>query len=68
MAGLVVSPGAAQETVSRIPLVPGLAVLSTLHSADGDRENVVELLSVDASGVRYGWHMLEIRRVGYTIM
>ena len=68
MAALGVSPGAAQETVSRIPLVPGLTVLSTLHSSDGDRENVVELLSVDAGGVRYAWHMLEIRRVGDTIM
>jgi len=65
---LGVSPGATQETVSRIPLVPGLTVLSTLHSAEGDRENVVELLSVDAGGVGYAWHMLEVRRAGDTIM
>ncbi len=62
------TPGAAQETVSRVPPVPGLTVLSTLHSPDGDRENVVELVSVDASGVAYAWRMLEIRTRGDTIM
>jgi hypothetical protein len=68
VSALVGSPGAAQETVSRIPLVPGLTVLSTLHSADGDRENVVEVMTVQASGMRYTWRLLEIRRAGDTIM
>ena len=57
----------AQETVSRIPVIPGLVLLSTLQSPDGDRENVVELTSVDSSGVRYSWRLLEVRKSGDTL-
>lgn len=61
-------PGAAaQELVSAIPPLTGLTVLSALHSPDGDREDVVELTSVDSTGVTYQWHLLEFRRAGDTI-
>jgi outer membrane protein OmpA-like peptidoglycan-associated protein len=60
-------PGAAQESVPRIPVVPGLVVLSTLQSPDGDRENVVQLESVDSGGVRYSWRLLEVREDGDTL-
>lgn len=59
--------GDAQETVSRIPVMPGLILLSTLQAPDGDRENVVELASVDSSGVAYSWRLLEVRKSGDTL-
>ena len=65
---LAPSRGAAQDTVSRIPLVPGLTLLSSLHFAEGDRENVVEVGSVDSAGVRYTWRLFEVRANGDTIV
>jgi outer membrane protein OmpA-like peptidoglycan-associated protein len=62
------APSGAQETVSHIPFVPGLALLSSLHFPEGDRENVVEVVSVDSSGVRYAWSLIEIRESGDTIV
>lgn len=59
---------AAQESISRIPVVPGMTLLSTLQFADGDRENVVEVTSADSSGVQYGWRLLEIRQSGDTLV
>jgi outer membrane protein OmpA-like peptidoglycan-associated protein len=67
VAAMTAPPSDAQETVCRIPLVPGLILLSTLQFPDGDRENVVELASVDSSGVRYSWRLLEIRKSGDTL-
>lgn len=67
LAALRVSGATAQETVSGIPPLTGLVVLSALHSPDGDREDVVELTSVDSTGVTYQWHLLEFRRTGDTI-
>ena len=65
----VLSPSsAAQETVSHVRLVPGLTLLSTLHFAEGDRENVVEVATVDSSGVRYAWSLVEVRQSGDTIV
>jgi outer membrane protein OmpA-like peptidoglycan-associated protein len=67
LAATTASRSDAQETVSRIPVIPGLILLSTLQSPDGDRENVVELASVDSSGVRYSWRLLEIWKSGDTL-
>jgi outer membrane protein OmpA-like peptidoglycan-associated protein len=67
MAAMTAPPSDAQEPVSHIPVIPGLILLSTLQSPDGDRENVVELASVDSSGVRYSWRLLEIRESGDTL-
>lgn len=75
LAGLALSasafgslPAAAQETLSRIPLVPGLTMMSSLHFPEGDRENVVEVGSVDSSGASYTWRLLEVREGGDTLM
>lgn len=65
---LAPSPAAAQETVSRIPLVAGLTIMSSLHFPEGDRENVVEVAKVDSSGASYTWRLLEIRETGDTII
>jgi outer membrane protein OmpA-like peptidoglycan-associated protein len=67
VSALVPSWGVAQETVTRIPLVSGLTLMSSLHFAEGDRENVVEVAAVDSSGALYSWRMVEIRANGDTI-
>ena len=60
--------GVAQETVPRIPLVPGLTLMSSLHFPEGDRENLVEVAAVDSSGALYTWRLVEIRENGDTIV
>lgn len=67
VSALAPSRGAAQETVSHIPLVPGLTIMSSLHFPEGDRENVVEVTAVDSTGARYTWRLVEIRENGDTI-
>lgn len=62
------SAGHAQETVSRIPLVPGLTLLSSLHFPEGDRENVVVVEAADSSGAHYTWRLIEVRQSGDTIV
>ncbi len=64
---LAAPPGGAQDSVTRIPAVPGLVLVSALRSPEGDRENVVELASVDSGGVRYSWRLLEVRESGDTL-
>ncbi len=63
---LAPSGGIAQETVSHIPLVPGLVLLSSLHFPEGDRENVVEVGPVDSSGAWYTWRLFEVKTNGDT--
>jgi outer membrane protein OmpA-like peptidoglycan-associated protein len=65
---LVPTWGLSQETVSRIPLVPGLTLMSSLHFPEGDRENVIEVATVDSSGARYTWRLVEIRENGDTLV
>jgi outer membrane protein OmpA-like peptidoglycan-associated protein len=55
-------PLAAQDAAVRIPLVAGLALGSTLHSAAGEREDLLEILSADTGGVHYAWHERTITR------
>jgi outer membrane protein OmpA-like peptidoglycan-associated protein len=62
------SRGAAQETVSQIPLVPGLTIISSLHFPEGDRENLVEVAAVDSSGASYTWRLFEVRENGDTTL
>src|SRR5690349_2262233 len=50
------APALAQDAASRIPLVTGLVLGSVLHSPVGEREDVLEIRSADASGVHYAWH------------
>ncbi len=49
----------AQSAAPRIPLAPGLTVVSALHTAEGDRENVVTVTALDDRGATYGWHFRE---------
>ena len=60
--------GGAQESVSSLPLLPGLTLASTLHSPGGERENLVQVASADAGGVGYTWQLVEIRNTGDTIV
>ena len=59
-------PLAGQDPVVRIPLVSGLALGSTLHSAAGEREDLLEIQSADTGGVHYAWHERTITREGDT--
>jgi outer membrane protein OmpA-like peptidoglycan-associated protein len=68
VSALTPSASEAQDAVSRIPLVPGLTLLSSLHYPEGDRENVVVLAGADSSGVHYAWRLLEVRQDGDTIV
>jgi OmpA-OmpF porin, OOP family len=65
-ATLGAQPLAGQDPVVRIPLVSGLALGSTLHSAAGEREDLLEILSADTGGVHYAWHERTITREGDT--
>jgi outer membrane protein OmpA-like peptidoglycan-associated protein len=49
-----------------IPLVTGLVLGSVLHSPLGEREDVIEIGSVDATGVHYKWHERTIEADGDT--
>jgi outer membrane protein OmpA-like peptidoglycan-associated protein len=68
VAAVTPSRGAAQDTVPRIPLVPGLTLLSSLHFPEGDRENVVVVATADSSGAHYTWRLIEVRQSGDTIV
>lgn len=59
-------PGVAQDAAPRIPLVTGLVLGSVLHSPIGEREDVLEIKSVDPSGVHYAWHERTITTEGDT--
>lgn len=49
---------AAVDTAEPVaPLRQGLIVTSALHSARGDRENVVRIAQADAAGVSYSWRL-----------
>jgi outer membrane protein OmpA-like peptidoglycan-associated protein len=48
--------GQAQDAAPSVPLVTGLVLGSVLHSPLGEREDVLEIRSADASGVHYAWH------------
>ncbi len=56
-------PAAAQQPGTRIPLVAGLTLVSTLEAtgqeAGGDREDVVVVDRVGADGVRYRWSYVD---------
>jgi len=71
----IVGPGLAQDPApSRpsalapvtIPLVAGLVLGSVLHSPLGEREDVIDIRSVDATGVHYNWHERTIEADGDT--
>jgi outer membrane protein OmpA-like peptidoglycan-associated protein len=62
-----VSPDLAQDPApARIPLVTGLVLGSVLHSPLGEREDVIEIRSADATGVHYAWHERTIQANGDT--
>jgi outer membrane protein OmpA-like peptidoglycan-associated protein len=50
-----------------IPLVTGLVLGSVLHSPLGEREDVIEIKSADATGVHYHWHERTIQANGDTV-
>jgi outer membrane protein OmpA-like peptidoglycan-associated protein len=45
--------------LARIPLSRGLALVSTLQSPQGDRENIVTVQDASADGVQYDWQLEE---------
>jgi outer membrane protein OmpA-like peptidoglycan-associated protein len=65
----IVGPSLAQDpgTPARIPLVTGLVLGSVLHSPLGEREDVIEIRSADATGVHYDWHERTIQADGDTV-
>ena len=71
---VMVSPGLTQAPPSlgpsapapTIPLVTGLVLGSVLHSPLGEREDVIEIKSADATGVHYAWHERMIQANGDT--
>ncbi|MFL5518624.1 MAG: OmpA family protein [Gemmatimonadales bacterium] len=65
----IVGPGLAQAPGprARIPLVTGLVLGSVLHSPLGEREDVIEIRSADATGAHYDWHERTIQANGDTV-
>jgi outer membrane protein OmpA-like peptidoglycan-associated protein len=65
----IVGPGLAQAPgpPARIPLVTGLVLGSVLHSPLGEREDVIEIRSADATGAHYDWHERTIQANGDTV-
>src|SRR5262245_27239738 len=47
---------AGAASTEHIPLRSGLTLVSALHFADGDRENVVTVQGSADAGVTYTWH------------
>jgi len=64
----IVGPGLAQAPAppAQVPLVTGLVLGSVLHSPLGEREDVIEIRSADATGVHYAWHERTIEANGDT--
>ena len=64
----IVGPGLAQAPAppAQVPLVTGLVLGSVLHSPLGEREDVIEIRSADATGVHYAWHERTIEASGDT--
>ena len=62
----LVAAASAQDAAPRIPLVTGLVLGSVLHSPLGEREDVLEVRSADATGVHYPWHERMISAAGDT--
>ena len=64
----IVGPGVAQAPApaAQVPLVTGLVLGSVLHSPLGEREDVIEIRSADATGVHYAWHERTIEANGDT--
>jgi outer membrane protein OmpA-like peptidoglycan-associated protein len=66
----IVGPSFAQDPTpaapARIPLVTGLVLGSVLHSPLGERVDVIEINSLDATGVHYDWHERTIQANGDT--
>ena len=62
----LVAAASAQDAAPRIPLVTGLVLGSVLHSPLGEREDVLEVRSADATGVHYTWHERMISAAGDT--
>lgn len=59
---------AAQESVAQIRPVTGLTLVSTFHSAEGERDDVVELEQVDSLGIHYVWRLVETLSNGDTVV
>ena len=57
VAGLFTLP--ASGPAPSVPLVPGLVLVSALHTSQGDRENVVIVGDVSADGVSYTWRFTQ---------
>jgi outer membrane protein OmpA-like peptidoglycan-associated protein len=64
----IAGPGLAQAPTppAQVPLVTGLVLGSVLHSPLGEREDVIEIRSADATGVHYAWHERTIEANGDT--
>jgi outer membrane protein OmpA-like peptidoglycan-associated protein len=56
----------AQDTPPRLPQVAGLVLGSVLHSPLGEREDLLEIKSADATGVHYAWHERTVTSDGDT--
>jgi outer membrane protein OmpA-like peptidoglycan-associated protein len=57
---------ARRDPAPRIPLAAGVILGQTLQYPDGDRESLVTILDVSASGARYRWQYTEARTAGDT--
>src|SRR5438094_482397 len=55
LAVLAMNEPSAAQSVSQVPLVSGLTIVSALHYPEGDRENIVIVSEASAAGVRYVW-------------
>lgn len=72
LAGVLLAWGRASDDgdhapAPAIPLVTGLVLGSVLHSPLGEREDVIEIRSADATGVHYDWHERTIQSDGDTV-
>ena len=61
---LIVARTAEAQGTPRIPLVPGLTIVSALRFPEGDRENVVTVQEASAAGASYRWRLREHRAGG----
>jgi outer membrane protein OmpA-like peptidoglycan-associated protein len=57
----------AQPAPPSIPLARGLAFVQTLHMPEGDRESLVTVDDVSATGVKYTWRFLEVHVAGDSV-